>query len=1029
MRRAFSLLELAVAITVLAAIAGVVTVAIAQSQMTASQLRLERQVRSVLTSMVDQVSTAPYASLVQGSFTRPDACSDDATRSCLEIWGHPYEVAWSKQVATDLSTVVLSAVATTVNRPDVTVSRTVAAPGPDWAEGSATVRARVSGDGYTGLLYVVSASGAVLGDAAVTDGSAVILIDAITCTTSSPCRLALNPSGSAMHDGWSLDAVSVVGNAGKVVANGGVADVSAIVTTGDRLVVRLSSQNPDGRQGAPTRTGSVCLWASFDDGVAQRWLPGCNSALADRIVFDEYLPDSARPQLRLALPRGARLSLATARTDETCPVITGHVVAYDGAWVTNRSECASWTFGTATSVLSGSSTTPIASYLWTVSAASEVTALWSGAAGRPAAGFEGEPLWSKPRDARSCSVNDSCTEPASSVLEPDSCPTAHCLSSMASRPVLTLPARGGAKLHSVVGDAGDLNDFSLGVLSPDSANDDETTVTILTAPGLGSVSIGEVVLDDGDTVGTYFGPTGLFALTWDAPTGSPSTAMTLRLTSPAGTSDVEVILTTVTGPALVRADALSAAQGAVTSTTVVVYGSNGAPLSGATVTGTGPAGTVVGSGVTATDGSVTIPVTVQTTVAGRRTLTFTATKTVSGDERSMSGSTTLVVTPTPTTLTVTAGDVGRNGTATVQATVVDAAGVAIAGQVVEFSVTTTTGDAVRWIRTRPGGCITDANGTCSSLLVADADVSEGSYRLRARAGQAQAIGTFSVAAQARNVTTTRTRITQGSTAPMTVTVTDGDGNALSGETVLVTTPPGLTASVNGTTNASGRATVTFTASSELTTGTRSVTLIIGSLERNVSVQVAPKVTSAVSLAPLQLVPGGSVAVALQVLDAADDPATTVAVRLSSDGLIAPSSTTTGVDGVARFNLLAPQSASPRPYLLQVYFGTTVVGEIPVTVARGVATVLVANTLQAGNSNQDLVLELIDDAGSNVSGKTVTVTSRTTGVRILTATGTSNSPYGRVTIPVSVRADAPRAFGLIDVSVDGRIFTVSVKVTS
>jgi prepilin-type N-terminal cleavage/methylation domain-containing protein len=78
-RRAYSLIEVAIALAVFGLLAGLVTVAIARAQLGAVGARFEREARGIMTSMVDQVSTGDTQGLIDGSFIRPNTCSD---RSC-----------------------------------------------------------------------------------------------------------------------------------------------------------------------------------------------------------------------------------------------------------------------------------------------------------------------------------------------------------------------------------------------------------------------------------------------------------------------------------------------------------------------------------------------------------------------------------------------------------------------------------------------------------------------------------------------------------------------------------------------------------------------------------------------------------------------------------------------------------------------------------------------------------------------------------------------------------------------------------
>lgn len=426
--RGFTLLEFAVALAVFALLAGIVTLAVAQAQLASASTRLDRAVRSEMTSLLVTAATSPYASLAENTFTRPTPCTSNALESCIEVLGRTFTVSWTVTAGSDMagastsnpSSIVLVTSSTLPGGQVVSASRTVVSPNGGLDESTGLVRVRMSGADFSGPVFLVDAGGVTVGSALAANGLALLRAAADDCPRSAPCRVALGPSGETSTDTVSLDARSAVGTSGDVVVSAAsTTDVGVALLPMTSIEVALLAQNDAGLVGRPTVPGSICLYLTFTDGTGEVSTPACNTDQPDMVRFVDYVPDPAFPDRRVALPQGTSLSFSTDRPDGSCPSVDG-MVGFDGsAWVP-AAVCTSWTWGTVARLQQGVTPTvsgvavPV-SILAPESGTASYQAIWSGRASSPAAGFGAEALWQFPRDIPSCAASASCTAPSAVV--------------------------------------------------------------------------------------------------------------------------------------------------------------------------------------------------------------------------------------------------------------------------------------------------------------------------------------------------------------------------------------------------------------------------------------------------------------------------------------------------------------------------------------------------------------------------------------------------------------------------------------
>ena len=129
--RGYTLLEVVVAMVVLLVSITAITVAVADTQLSAAEARLTQMVVNQVDTNATLLTTAPFPSLVSGEFTPPDACTfpgvTDAL-SCVEVGGSTYLVTWTVlRASSDPDSVVVVGEAE-VGSDTVTVSKVVNRP-------------------------------------------------------------------------------------------------------------------------------------------------------------------------------------------------------------------------------------------------------------------------------------------------------------------------------------------------------------------------------------------------------------------------------------------------------------------------------------------------------------------------------------------------------------------------------------------------------------------------------------------------------------------------------------------------------------------------------------------------------------------------------------------------------------------------------------------------------------------------------------------------------------------------------------
>lgn len=945
--RAATLAEVSVAFGLFLVVsAGLVGVAV-QARTGEIGVRTQRALAEQVTAAAAQVAAMPFDDLLADAFTVPEACPGTAGGaaglSCLDLAGRTWQVAWTVQPgladAGGVDYLDVTAAVTGARGVPVTHTLRVAAPTPGYSSGTGLVRVSLDADpaqlaALAGGVRLVHADGSAVAAAAVgSDGHAVLRDSTGGCTSDDPCYLGLSSGAnyaraSSAADAASLNASAVAGPAAAIVTTAGhTVAVAAELVTPARAVIELEAANASGT-GSPDVPGSVCVWATFNDGGADRSVPFCNSDDPARITLGDYAP-SPGSALRLPVPAGAAVLISGDHPSGTCPAVDGQLVHGGAGWVPGA-VCTSWTWGLPE--LFGPDAGPLvavpASGATITNADAVWRARWSGAGARPAAGYDGEPTWGKPRQAPGCAATATCLSLGAAVPEALACPGEHCLSTANYLPRLTAPATGPAGTATVATPAGSTTGFSLVADDADADSPAGLTVTVAGLPpaGVGQVQLGGSPVTVGQVLSAGTAPATVPLQFVRNPGQTSTVSFTVRLDDgQGGVAVVPVGLYEHATAWQVSADDIRVPQNGSGVLAVRVTGSDGQPQAGALVAVTGAgAGVSVSAATTNSSGVASVPVTAAAAAAGDRVLTVSS--------GAASTTATLTVTPAAGALTVTASGAGQGGAGTVTVTAQDAAGDPFPGAVVFVSVTdAATSTLSARVYPQYSGCVTGPGGGCSMGLVVDPAAKAGPYTVHAASGTFTDTAAVSVTPVATYLTATPVTVAAGGSVAAQLRVTDGAGDPLAGVLVSATGAGGVNASPAAASDAGGYVDVSVTAGVGASTGRHVLTLSAGSGTGKLVVTVTGVAASLTAPGAVTAAAGDAVPVPVTVRDGSGGLLSGAVVTFTGPaGWRVTATATSGADGVATATVQPPRGAAGSYPVTATAAGTTTTITVTVT---------------------------------------------------------------------------------------------------
>ncbi|MCX8200088.1 MAG: Ig-like domain-containing protein [Candidatus Micrarchaeota archaeon] len=383
--------------------------------------------------------------------------------------------------------------------------------------------------------------------------------------------------------------------------------------------------------------------------------------------------------------------------------------------------------------------------------------------------------------------------------------------------------------------------------------------------------------------------------------------------------------------------------GQVSTVTATVLNARGQPVPNARVS-------------FASSGGIILPSTAATDANGRAVAQFVSllpgTYEINATVGALRNSTSVLVSvipPASITVVAVPSEMRTGQTSVVTATVRDALGQPISGATVSFA---SDGGTIA-----PLSALTDANGRASAQFSAPV---VGVYKVNATVGTITAstninVNAGSVPTQLRLVASPQTILTVGS-SDIVVRVVDQYGDGLPHQQVTFVSSGGTLSAQSAMTNATGYATVKFSAAQ---VGTYQVNATSGQLANSTYVQVmaVPVATSlTVQASPASVPAGVSSTITATVRDQYGAPMAGQAVQFSATGgSIAPQSAVTGQDGRAVVQFI---SNAPATYTITAVSGA-LTNTTAVTVTQPSGTGVLSGTVT-------------DASGAPVQGANVSV---------------------------------------------------------
>ena len=572
---------------------------------------------------------------------------------------------------------------------------------------------------------------------------------------------------------------------------------------------------------------------------------------------------------------------------------------------------------------------------------------------------------------------------------------------------------GAAQVAGVdrAGAVGSILDFMIEVADD---GGDPVTATVLNTVGSGSLfsvdSGGNATpVTDGTVIGVSPAGGGVFNLRFDETGAADLVWFTVRFENslPNGTRDIDVALFDSPGVFTFAASDITVAQNDTTAADVTVFGADGQPAVGETVTVTSatPGLTVSSPVVVDSDGVATVNVTAGAVSAGTYPIA------VAGSSgRSIDVNVNVAVAAGSLTLDPVSST-SQDGTTTARVEAVDGAGDPMANVAVGYVITDTNGDVATNMYVDNAGCVTGVDGSCTTTLVAEPEAAAGVYTLTVSSGGFTATRSFTVASVVASATTeTAALISQGSTGDVAVVVADGTGVPMAGVPVTLTVPASLSvASGTVTSNGDGIAVFSVTVGSTVPAGTLLLSTQAAGISDVAVVTVQGAPASMVVASSTAVFQGSSTFVSATVLDGAGvavsgatvDGSTTLPGLTVISGL-------SDTNGVALVEVVAATDApsGSGTVELELRNGSGVVVDtatVNISVQAAPAAVQVLGAVHAASTTA-VPIYVSDGTGNPVAGASVQLSGLPSNGSSTTAlTGLNGEAVVEITLPAGLPA--------------------------
>lgn len=1020
--KAFTMIELGVAVLIFTLIAGVATLAVARAQLSAAKDRFARSAEAELNALLATVATGAYDNLVDGNFLRPEPCTEAAHLSCPEVHGRTLVVTWQitgvadpTGVSTEHLAGILVAASTELPFGETLERERFVTAANAGSEDTTLVRVSLDGAAYNGPLYLMTDTGSVAGSALVDETSALIRSETDSCTTAAPCRIALRPDGTAREDERTLDHLAVAGN-GIVLDDDIVFETGIVIREIREVHVMLLAENADGRRAWADTPGSVCLYLSIPTPTGVIEEPSCNTESAERVIWRTYHPDPTNhPDIDIALPVDTPMQVLT--DPSTAPCTADGQNGWSGGTWTASAVCTGWTWGGFDELRDGitaTGTTNTTGVRLDPATSENVhySAVWTAASGAPASGHADGALWEKPRDVPSCAADSTCVAPTGN---PDAaCPNGYCNSSRNSAPILLEPRRGTYKVPVVSVTPGENNTIT--VIVGDTEGDELGVSVNDTVSGL--VFDGETV-NDGDSVVTE--TTGPVVVEFEIEPSSGFTADTLTLTVTDGvaTRNIEILLT-ASAPAahtLITAP-LTLRQNDTANIRILAIDDAGEHAAGLPFTYNAPSGVTLGTPAEVEPGIYTSVAAAAAAATGSSTYTLTSGG--AGDDSSVT------ITGEVAAVSIADNTVQQGADGTLSASVTDAGGGPMEGAHVWFTITTGSGTVPLGTYPKARGCVTDATGNCNVVLTVEQNATTGTFTVTGTTGSVTGSGTVTVNPSIAKIISDGIEIEQGSNASLTFTAYNGrnePAEAIAFTASVTATGAGVTAA--GTTGAGGTATIDVSVGTNTPVGEIVVIIDDGANQHEIRVEVLATVTTVDVPAVASVAQYGNGTITVTARNGQGAPVAYAVLDLAADtGIFSPDSVVTKADGTATIAFTVGTDTAIGTRNIAISYDGTSVGNVEIAVITGIANLTTASTLQAGGV-RTVRLTITDNDGELIGGRDLNLVPVDNRITVAVTTVRTNL-FGYADFTVTA-GSIPAGTYDFTVNVDGRSIPIALQV--
>ena len=961
-------------------------------------MRYVNQVRSVINSLAVQISTQPYANLVDDSFNRPNPCSLGAKSSCITIKGEAIEVIWSTVSSDNPAHVILTGQAIVNSDTSLKVTRTISPVSTQWMGSSGVINLTLNGASYSNNIYLLDSYGNVVTFGVPVNNFISLDVNALTCSNSHPCRLALTPSGSYTYAEYSLDPLNALGQSSKIVYSGDVLNIDVKINSLSNLTLAVKAINPDGRSTSPSLLHTLCLTLKFNDSISDRYVNSCNDKYPDKILFNTYQPYPSKPNNLLAIPNGTQFTVLTEKPGAACKPLG--LSFYKNTWTSSVKECSSYTWGIPSSIDSSGTLYPFSLNTFTYpSTPTTYTVIYSTEA-YPAAGFSGDNQWSYPRVARSCSVNSSCL-PVSTNLEVTSCSNTYCFSSSNLPPVVTAPLIGAKQLLSLYSTTSS-GTFNLTIKNLTAYSDSSTQIILKSAPDNASLTFNGSYLTDNQSITSFTGSEYQLELGYTSLNTKSFGEVVLEIKDRNSDSLITIPLSSSSVPVTVEPVLVDATQSLSSVLSYKIIGSDGNYLSGVSLTSQNLNGINLSTNtVSNSGGTVLLDASLASPVTGLSNVTVNLNKTYSGTTLSNAISIPIVVNPGLNSLKLSSTKININGTSTVSVSALDFTNNPLANQLVSFTILDNNQQSYDLLKYKPSSCITDSNGVCSVLLTASNLALAGTYKIVASSIGQSANLNINLSSRVSLFNLSNLTVLQNNSTKGVLILSNASGQPLSSHSATFDLPEGLTISTSGSSDSKGKILVTLTAGASANVGVNKVTVTSGGHSQDFTVLVQPKIAR-VTTSDLNLNQGEPLTVSLVAYDANNQPAKFADITINPYGLISPLIIKTDANGRAIFDISNSLTSLSTHTLTLSSSGETITTLNVNLVPQGFK-ISVDSTLNRGVSEQDLVVTLLNNAQPDSNTK-VKIESLSKYATVTNPTLTTNSS-GQVTFKITTSSKA------------------------